>query len=37
MRPKNWDEFFEFMKYCRTKNILKEMAFAAAKAGAGNG
>jgi len=37
MKPKNYLELFEFLKYNKTKNILKEMAIAAIKAGSGNG
>ena len=35
--PKNWHEFFDFLKYCKTKGILREMALAAARAEAGDG
>ena len=32
MRPKSWIELFEFMKFSKTKGILKEMAIETAKA-----
>jgi hypothetical protein len=37
IKPKNWSEFFEFLKYSKVKSVLKEMAIATAKAGASNG
>jgi hypothetical protein len=37
-KPKNFDELFEFLKYTKVKNIIKEMAMAQAKMGGmGNG
>jgi len=33
IKPKDYDELFEFIKYSKVKNILKEMALATAKAG----
>jgi hypothetical protein len=35
--PKNWHEFFEFLRYVKVKSTLKEAAIAAAKSGSGNG
>jgi len=35
--PKNYDEVFEFTRYSKVKNMLKEMAFAAATAKSGAG
>jgi hypothetical protein len=37
MKPKNWLEFFEFIRYSKVKGMLKEMALAAAKAGMDSG
>jgi hypothetical protein len=33
VKPKNFLELFEFIKYSKVKNVLKETALAAAKAG----
>jgi len=37
--PKDWRDFFDFLKYSKTKNVVKEVAFEAAKvkSGAENG
>jgi len=37
--PKDWRDFFDFLKYSKTKSAIKEMAFETAKArsGVGNG
>ena len=32
VKPKNYLELFEFLKYSRAKNVLKETALATAKA-----
>jgi len=34
--PRNWYEFFDFLKYMKVKGTLKEIAMAAAKAGRNN-
>ena len=34
--PKNWLDFFEFLRYAKVKSTLKEIAMAAAKAGSAN-
>jgi hypothetical protein len=31
VRPKDFDELFEFLRYGRAKNVLTDMAIAAAK------
>jgi hypothetical protein len=33
VKPKNFVELFEFIKYSKAKNVLKETALAIAKAG----
>jgi hypothetical protein len=33
MKPDNFLELFEFLRYTKVKNIFREMAMAAAKAG----
>jgi hypothetical protein len=33
MKPDNFFELFEFFRYTKVKNIFREMAMAAAKAG----
>jgi len=37
--PKDWRDFFDFLKFSETRNMLKEAALetARAKSGAGNG
>jgi hypothetical protein len=35
VRPKSYPELFDFLKYCKVKNVLKDMAIAAATAKAG--
>jgi hypothetical protein len=35
MKPDNFLELFEFLRYAKVKNIFREMAMAAAKAGMG--
>jgi hypothetical protein len=35
MKPDNFLELFEFLRYTKVKNIFREMAMAAAKSGAG--
>jgi len=37
VKPKNYLELFEFIRYSKVKNTLKEMALATAKAGMGDG
>ena len=37
MKPRDYLELFEFLKYSRTKSVLKEMALATARAGMGDG
>jgi len=37
MKPKNWLEFFDFLKYSKVKGLLKERAMAKARAEMGNG
>jgi hypothetical protein len=36
-KPKDFLELFEFIKYTKVKNVLKDMAIAAAKVGMENG
>jgi hypothetical protein len=31
-RPRSWDELFEFLRYCKTKNALRDMAMAMSRA-----
>jgi hypothetical protein len=37
VRPGNFDELFEFLRYCKVKNVLTEREMASAKARAEDG